>query len=337
MYRVMVVCLFGLFPVCVQSAQTVTFKIATLAPDGTTWMKEMRNGADEIKARTGGRVKFRFFPGGIMGNDKSVLRKIRVGQLHGGALTAGGLSDIAPDSQIYTLPLAFRSLEEVDYVRRHMDTVILDELLHKGFVSFGLSEGGFAYLMSNRSLRKAGDLKGQKVWIPEGDRISRAGFEAVDVSPIPLSVADVLTGLQTGLIDTVGISSTGAIALQWYTHVKYITEMPLLYLYDTLIIKQKTFEKLSLEDQEIVRTVMTGITDRLNEQTRSDNRQAYDALGQRGIIFVETTQEDRAVWEASMARAMDRLADDGVFSKSILQALRRHVADYRRTVGDPDL
>jgi len=186
-------------------------------------------------------------------------------------------------------------------------------------------------------LRKAGDLKGQKVWIPEGDRISRAGFEAVDVSPIPLSVADVLTGLQTGLIDTVGISSTGAIALQWYTHVKYITEMPLLYLYDTLIIKQKTFEKLSLEDQEIVRTVMTGITDRLNEQTRSDNRQAYDALGQRGIIFVETTQEDRAVWEASMARAMDRLADDGVFSKSILQALRRHVADYRRTVGDPDL
>jgi len=271
-----------------------------------------------------------------MGNDKSVLRKIRVGQLHGGALTAGGLSDIAPDSQIYTLPLVFRSLDEVDYVRQRMDAVILDELLHRGFVSFGLSEGGFAYLMSNRSLRKAGDLKGQKVWIPEGDRISRAGFEAVDVSPIPLAVADVLTGLQTGLIDTVGTSSTGAIALQWYTHVKYITEIPLLYLYDTMIIKQKTFEKLNAEDQEVVRTVMAGITDRLNKQTRLDNQQAYDALSQQGIIFVDTAEEDRVVWEDAMARAMEQLAEDGVFSKSILQSLREHVTDYRQTLANPD-
>jgi TRAP-type C4-dicarboxylate transport system substrate-binding protein len=315
----------------------VTFKIATLAPDGTKWMKEIRSGGEEIKARTGGRVKFRFFPGGIMGNDKSVLRKIRVGQLHGGALTAGGLSDIAPDSQIYTLPLAFRSLDEVDYVRERMDAVILDELSQKGFVSFGLSEGGFAYLMSNRPLRKAGDLKGRKVWIPEGDRISRAGFEAVDVSPIPLSVADVLTGLQTGLIDTVGTSSTGAIALQWYTHVKYITEMPLLYLYGTMIIKQKTFEKLTPADRDVVRTVMAGITDRLNDQTRLDNQQAYDALRQQGIIFVDTAHEDRAVWEASMARAMDRLADEGVFSKGILRTLRKHVTDYRRTLANPEL
>jgi len=337
MYHVMVVCLFGFLSASMPSAQAVTFKIATLAPDGTSWMKEMRNGAAEIKVRTDGRVKFRFFPGGVMGNDKSVLRKIRVGQLHGGALTAGGLSDIAPDSQIYTLPLTFRSLGEVDYVRERMDAVILNELLRKGFVSFGLSEGGFAYLMSNHPLRKAGDLKGQKVWIPEGDRISRAGFEAVNVSPIPLSVADVLTGLQTGLIDTVGTSSTGAIALQWYTHVKYITAMPLLYLYGTMIIKHKIFEKLNAEDREVVRTVMTGITERLNEQTRLDNQQAYDALGQQGIIFVDTAQADRAVWEASMVTAMERLADQGVFSKSILQALRKHVTDYRRAAGAPDL
>jgi len=337
MYRAIVVYLFGLIFVCVPAAQAVTFKIATLAPDGTTWMKEMRAGAEDIKVRTDGRVKFRFFPGGIMGNDKSVLRKIRVGQLDGGAFTVGGLSDIAPDSQIYTLPLAFRSFDEVDYVRQRMDKLILDELLHKGFVSFGLSEGGFAYLMSNRSLRKAGDLKGQKVWIPEGDRISRAGFEAVGVSPIPLSVADVLTGLQTGLIDTIGTSSTGAIALQWYTHVRYVTDMPLLYLYDTMIIKRKTLEKLTPEDREVVRTVMAGITDRLNEQSRLDNQQARDALREQGIIFADTAPEDRAAWEASMVSAMDRLADDGVFSKNILQLLRKHVSDYRRMLANPDL
>ncbi len=311
-----------------------TFKIATLAPDGTSWMKEMRQGADRIKELTEGRVKFRFFPGGIMGNDKSVMRKIKVGQLHGGAMTAGALSDISADSQIYTLPLAFRSLEEVDFVRQKMDQIIYDDLLQQGFVSFGLSEAGFAYLMSNKSLQKAEALKGQKVWIPEGDRISRAGFESVGVSPIPLPVSDVLTGLQTGLIDTLGTSTTGAIALQWHSYIKYITDMPLLYLYGSMIIKRSTFEKLSTQDQITVSQVMGEITKKLNKQTRQDNQEAYAALANQGINFVAITQSDREVWESRTAEAMDQLAEQGVFSKAILQRLRKHIDEYRQASGN---
>ncbi len=137
-----------------------TFKIATVAPDGTRWMKELKAGSAEIKQKTNGRVKFRFYPGGIMGNDKSVLRKIRVGQLHGGAITGGGLMEIDPDSQVYSLPLAFKSHQEVDYARTKMDKLIIDGLYNKGFISFGLGEGGFAYLMSNQPLSSIDDLKG---------------------------------------------------------------------------------------------------------------------------------------------------------------------------------
>ncbi len=332
-YPILLITLYAMMTSSSVAART--FKIATLAPDGTSWMKEMRQGAEKISQQTDGRVKFRFFPGGIMGNDKSVMRKIKVGQLHGGAMTAGALSDISADSQIYTLPLAFRSLEEVDFVRQKMDQLIYDDLSQKGFVSFGLSEAGFAYLMSNKSLQKAESLKGQKVWIPEGDRISRAGFESVGVSPIPLPVSDVLTGLQTGLIDTLGTSTTGAIALQWHSYIKYITEMPLLYLYGSMIIKRSSFEKLSAQDQITVSKVMGEITKRLNRQTRQDNKEAYAALANQGINFVSITTSDREVWESKTAKAMDRLAEQGVFSKTMLQQLRKHINEYRQTGGNP--
>ena len=97
------------------SAEALDQKIATIAPDGTTWMQEMRRGASEIAQRTEGRVIFKFYPGGTMGNDKNVLRKIRAGQLQGGAITGGGLAEVYPDNQIYNLPLIFPSYFRVKH------------------------------------------------------------------------------------------------------------------------------------------------------------------------------------------------------------------------------
>lgn len=310
-------------------ARAVTFKIATIAPDGTSWMKQMRKGAAEVKKRTSGRVKFRFYPGGIMGNDKSVLRKIKVGQLHGGALTGGGLSDIYPDSQIYSLPFEFRNLQEVDYVRSKMDTQILDGLSKSGYISFGLSEGGFAYMMSKQPVHGVEDLVGSKVWIPEGDNINRAAFSEFDITPISLPLPDVLTGLQTSLVDTVASSTVGAIALQWHSRIKYINTTPILYLYGTLVLKQKKFAKLSPADQAIVKEVMTTIFNNLNEQNRKDNLAALTALKNQGIESIDSSPENIQVWRSGSARAMDKLSKKRVFSPEILQTLRKHLTDYR--------
>ena len=106
----LIVLLLGTAP-----SRALDIKIATLAPDGTLWMQEMRKGAEEIARRTDGRVVFKFYPGGSMGSDRNVLRKIRAGQLHGGMLTGGALSDIYTDAQLYGLPFLFRSYEELDY------------------------------------------------------------------------------------------------------------------------------------------------------------------------------------------------------------------------------
>ncbi len=310
-------------------AQALTFKIATIAPDGTAWMDEMRKGADEIKARTSGRVKFRFFPGGIMGNDQSVLRKIRIGQLHGGAIVSGGLTAIYPDIGIYSLPFTFRTEEEVDYVRQKMDPLLINGLKQNGFVSFGLAEGGFAYLMSNQSIEVIDDFKGQKVWVPQNDDVSRAAFESVGISPISLALSDVLTGLQTGLIDTIAGSASGAIALQWHTRVKYLMDEPLSYLYASMVISEKRFKRIAAEDQAVVSEVMGNTFDRLNKLNRQDDLSARAALQEQGITFIKLSPQLTGQWFDIRKNVELSMTQQGVLSKEIVNTLQKHLDEYR--------
>ena len=241
-------------------SQATQFKVATLSPDGSTWMKKMREGAKEIEQQTQGRVKFKFYPGGVMGQDKAVLRKMRVGQLQGGAFANGTLAATYPGVQVYNLVMKFRSYEEVDFVRKKMDATIIQGLEDNGLVALGLSEIGFAYLMSTHPIRDVDDLRKQKAWIPENNIVATSALEAFSVSPIPLPLRDVLVALQTGMVDTVAGSPIGALTLQWHTKIKYLTDLPLAYIYGVLVLNEKDFEKLKPEDQQIVRQVMGGIS-----------------------------------------------------------------------------
>lgn len=299
-----------------------TLKIATVAPDGTNWMKQMRAAARQIEQGTEGRVKLRFYPGGVMGNDNSVLRKIRVGQLHGGAITGGGLSGIYPDIQLYTLPFQFRNLQEVDAVRQVMDPQIIDGLQQAGYVSFGLSEGGFAYLLSDVPVRNNKDMQALKIWVPEGDEVNIRMFKAMGISPIPLPLTDVLTGLQTGLIDTIASSPIGAIALQWHTRVKYLTQVPLAYLFATLVIKESAMAKLDKPDRLLVKSTLQTTFANLDRQNRKENQQALEALQQQGIEFIQPSLEQRLAWENHANRTLETLTDEGLFSRKMLKQMQ---------------
>lgn len=321
-------CLLLAVPV---QAKTV-LKIASLAPEGSVWMRLMRTGAEEVQKRTQGRVGFKFYPGGVMGDDQSVLRKIRVGQLHGGAVTAGGLSTVYPDAQIYSLPFLFRSSREVDYVREQMDQQILDGLRKNGFVSFGVAEGGFAYLMADKPVRTADDLKTQKVWVPRGDVISHTVYQKGGISPIALPTADVLTALQTGLINTVSTSPIGMLALQWHTRIKYFTNTPLLYIYAMLAVDKRAFDRITAADQKIVEEVMRSTFVELNKQNRADNEAALEVLKKQGIQFVVMSETDIQHWKKVAGIAMKELEANGVYSGNMLKILQGHLADFRKRV-----
>ena len=317
----------GLLP-GLASADTV-LKIATLAPEGTTWMREMRAGADDVGKKTSGRVKFKFYPGGIMGDDASVLRKMRVGQLQGGAFPGLALATVYPDAQLYSLPLLFRDYGEVDYVRQKMDATLKKGLEDAGFVPIGFTEGGFAYLLSKRHILTQEDLKQSKVWVPEGDIVNTAAFQAGGVTPVPLPFADVYTGLQTGLLDTVATLPTAAIAFQWHTKIKTLTDLPLAYVLGILVVNKKNFDEISPEDQQAVRTAMDAAFARLNTLNRSDNENARGALRKQNIDFVGLEPDEQKRWQDFANKAIDNLKDKGVYSPALLDQLRGHLLTYR--------
>ncbi|MAS25137.1 MAG: C4-dicarboxylate ABC transporter [Oceanospirillaceae bacterium] len=295
------------------SQAATTLKIATLAPDGTNWMKEMRKAAATIKKETEGRVSVKYFPGGVQGSDSTVLRKMRINQLQGGMMSIGALADVSNVTQLYSLPFTFRNLDEVSAVREEFDPYITDTLAEKGYVILGLSQGGFAYLMSDTPLKSSVDVRNKKVWVPEGDRMSQTIFENGGVQPISLPVSDVYTSLQTGLIDTVAINPSTSIALQWHTKVNYATDFPLVFLFGMLTVSDKAFSRLSDEDQAIVKRVMRDTFAELDKQNAKDEEGARQALIQNGMEFVQLTEEDRVAWRKLAADAKKALAADDVY------------------------
>lgn len=302
-------------------ATAVTLKLGTLAPEGAAWMNEMRRGAAEIKERTAGRVEIKLYGGGVMGNEKSMLRKIRIGQLQGGAFTGGGLAEVYPDLSLYGLPLLFDSLEEIDAVRAEFDPLLRAGLEKQGFVSFGFAEGGFALLMGNRPIVRLDDMKGQKLWVPEGDTVTSAVMEELGLSPISLPISDVLTGLQTGLVHIVGVSPIGALAFQWHTKVKYVTEAPMAYLCAVLVIDRKAFDKIDEADRLIVREVMERVYQGFDRQNRLDEAAALAALRKQGLNFVTPQSGEVARMRERAQGAMERLGAQGAFSPELYRRI----------------
>lgn len=311
----------------------VTLKIATVTPEGSQWMKDMRASAKEIKQRTDGRVVIKYYGGGIKGDDKKVLGLIRIRQLQGGAFTPSSLSTQYTDLNLYGMPLVFDSEEEAAYVRQRMDKTLQSGLEEAGFVNFGFATSGFANILSNTPVKTLDDLKGKRVWVPEGDKISYQSMEALSLTPVTLPLTDVLTGLQTGLIDIVAIPPIVALVLQWHTKVKYVTRLPLVYTLGYLAIDKKSFAKVSAADQAIVRDVMSKTYAAFDEANLVDNEGAYQALLNSGIEAVEINQEEYSKVRQALLKSNLVLGQDGEFSLDLYQEMLAHIDDYRTQQG----
>ena len=311
------------------SAEQVQLKVATLAPEGSKWMTAARRAADEIAARTGGRVGIRFYPGGTMGADQAVLRKMRIGQLQGGAILIGSLADVEPDVELYNLPLLFHDYHEVDAVRSVFDQRLLAGLKEHGLEAFGFVETGFVYLMSTRPVGSFADLEGRKIWMPEGDGISESIADAAGLSPVPLAIADVLTGLQTGLVDTVAAPPVGAVALQWFTKASYVTDLPVTYAYGTVVMADAALARLSAADRDVVREVLTATLAELDRSAREDTEQARQALARQGVTFVQPSDEMRQRWSSVAAAATQTLVGRQHYDPALLADIQRVLGEHR--------
>lgn len=319
----------ALFATGIASAQT-TLKIATVTPEGSQWMTDMRASAAQIKARTDGRVVIKYYGGGSMGTDAQVLKRISIGALQGGVFTPSALMETYRDLGLYGLPMTFRSEDEAEFVRSRIDSKVAAGLEAAGFVSFGFTATGFALIMSNEPVDSLDDLKGKRVWVPEGDEISRRTMKAMSVTPIPLPITDVYTGLQTGALDIIAMSSVGAVILQYHTKVKFVTDVPLVYTVGFMAISKKAFSKVSPDDQLIVREILSALYSKYDKTNLEDDAEAKEALFNAGLKRVVPTATELHRLETVLQKNNLEMAKEGIVSLELYEEMMGYVEDYRR-------
>lgn len=312
-----------------------TIKLATLSPDGSVWIALLREAGVKIEQETAGRVKLKIYPGGVMGDDPTVMRKMRIGQLQAAILTTGSFGKIFSDAQLYNLPMQFASFEEVDYVRERLDGVLRQGLEDNGFICPGLAEVGMAYAMSTRPVRSINDTSGIRFWTPTGNVGAVKAVTAFGISPVQLAITDVLTGLQTGLIDAVATPLVGALALQWHNQLDYILDLPFMYIYAVMVLPERSFRRLDDVDQEIVRRLLGDAVRAADARNRADHHAVRKVLQDQGLEFIQPSAEEVRQWQARARAASLDWVEDGIVRGKYHDLLTSHLADFRNASGNP--
>jgi TRAP-type C4-dicarboxylate transport system substrate-binding protein len=311
------------------------FKVASLAPEGSVWAKRFRDFTNEVTEKSNGEIGFKIYAGGVMGDDRAMYRKMRVGQLNGGGFTMTGISEVVPDFRVLGIPFLFNSYDEVDWVKEKLMPRFEKEFDDKGLVLLAVSEVGFVYTMSTTPITTLDELKQSKAWSPEGDPISQVLLETVGVTPIPLSIPDVLTSLQTGLINTTFNSYYGSIVLQWFTRISYITDIPFAYAYGAFVLDKKTFSRLPQHYVELMKTAAKTHFAKLLDDTRKSNEEALQVLLKNGISLVKPTPDTKnELQNHYRAKTVTKLMDDA-FSKSIYTETMKYLDDYYKEFPAP--
>lgn len=303
-----------------------SIKIATLAPEGSAWMRELRAAAAQVEQGSDGRVEVKFYPGGVMGNDAVVLRKMRLGQLQGGVLTSSELSLVYPDAPVYSLPFLFDDWDDVQRARAAVDPLLAEGFEERGLRMLGVAGVGFAYLMGDRPLRSREDVAGIKLWVPQNDVVAVRTFEAAGVSPIPLPIGDVFTSLQTGMVDTVANTPSGAIALQWHGKLGHMVDLPLTFVMGYLVLDEKAWKRLGPGDQQLMAKAFGDAAARMDATVTRDNEAALAALRKQGLQVNALDPEEAARWRAAGAAVIARMEASGELSAEVMTTLRRALA-----------
>ena len=311
------------------TAKMLVIKLATLAPEGSSWIDTFNSIDTEVREKTGQQVGFRFYPGGVLGDEKDMLRKMHIGQIHAAALTSAGLSAIFSEMDVFQIPFLFESYNEIDYVVKEMDAFFRKGFDKNNYILLGWSEGGFVRLMSTTPVATLADLRKVKVWTWADSPMTKVIFDEAGVSAIPLSVPDVLVGLQTGLVDVVYAPPSLAIALQWFTKTKYLTDVNLLYLIGGMVMKKKLFDKMSPAHQNILMDVFRRQMARLKTTIRKENQEAVQVMVKHGVKIITPSPAQVREYKTVSEKAVQRLEDKS-FSKKVKDEVSVKLEAYRK-------
>ena len=309
-------------------ADNVELRVATLAPSGSPWMQVLDKAADEIKTKTSGRVTMKYFEGGQQGDERDFVRKIKLGQLDGAAVTAIGLAMIDESIRVLELPMMFDSAEELDYVADKMWPYFQKKFAAKGFKLNDRGEVGWIYFLSKNKVESLNDLKGQKLWMWGDDQLVGSMFKKLGLNGVPLGVPEVDAALTSGKINAAYGSPVAAVALQWYSKIKYMTSMPMSFAIGATVISLDSLKKMSAEDQKTVEDIGKANAKKLRKVIRKANEDAKGTMTRKGITVVQTpvtmvdefTKDSQEAWKELVGK---------IYTKEELDMVLKYRDEYR--------
>ena len=305
-------------------------KFATLAPEGSTWMKVFQEWNTELTEKTKGELKFKVYAGGIAGDEKDMVRKIRLGQLHAGGFTGVGLGEIAPQVRVLDSPFLFRDAKEADYITEKFENDFREEFDRKGYVFLGWAEVGFVYFFTSKPVERFSDLKNLKMWIWEGDPEVEAMYSSLGINPVPLSIADVMTSLQTGLINGVYASPLAAMALQWTARTGYMFDFRLANSAGAVLVSKKIFDKLTDDQKQLLRETGKKYMRKLTELSRAENEEAIQFFKKNNVkILPPKDASENEIAETAGKKARLMLAGK-LYDQAMLEKIETSLTDLRK-------
>jgi len=306
---------------CSQVFAAQTIKLATLAPEGTTYANTLKDIAAEVSKVTEGRVKFKIYYGGVAGDEPDVLRKVHVGQMHGAVFTGKTLGDIFGDIRAMEIPFNFYQNREKAYATlTKFSEYFRNGLKEKGFVGLGFYEIGQVYIVSGKKINGLDELKGSKIWSWEGDELVKTLVDQLKLVSVPLALPDVLSSLSTGIIDSAYAPPLGILAMQWNTKVKYLVDFPVAYSVGALLISQKAWAGVSAQDQKLIMDISDKYVKQSSTSSVDENKQALQVFKQAGIEFLPLPEKDLKNAENIRKNVIAKLQGK-LFSKKIVDML----------------
>lgn len=311
-------------------ADKVKIKFASLAPEGTTWANILEEAAKEIKKKTKKRVKIKYYLGGKKGEEPEMIQKMKIGEIDAVGVSGMGLQSIVKDIRVMDLPMLFETYTEFDYLRCNLFPIFAEKFLKEDYVLLAMNETGFVYNFSNVPIQEIDDIKKVKTWIYKGEPISMTLADIIGINTVPLGITDVLTSLQTGLIESCYAPPVAAIAFQWHTKVKYVSSKPLTNGCGGIVVRKSTYDKIIPKDQEILKAILKEKNEKTIVEMRKDNELAKKDLTTRfGLTEFDLSDQANKEMEVVADKVRKRLVGE-YYTQELLDKSMSLVEECRK-------
>ena len=293
-------------------------KLAVLVPEGTTWGNSLKKLSKEIEVATNNEVSFKIYYGGVAGDEPDVIRKIRIGQLHGGIFTGKTLGEISGDVRAMEIPFTFYDHQDkANKALAKLTPQFNQSLKAKGFINLGFYDIGLVYVVSTKKISNLNELKGVKIWAWEGDPLVEAMLESLELVSVPLALPDVLSSLSTGIINAAYAPPLAILALQWHTKIKYLVDFSTANSIGALLISDKIWTKIKPDHQQKITALAQKIVAEANQKNSAENITAREQLKKAGVQFISFPAEDYKKAAAARSTVISKVKDKYISSKVI--------------------